>query len=116
MACACAARTSTSGCPAHGRWPARWWSACAPKSARLWSAERTGLLGPVRGTVAFTEALGRETFVGVDVGGSRIVVYEEGRADLLPGDPIEFGLLPEAVAFFDPDTGVALAAADLAAR
>ncbi len=87
-----------------------------PESARLWSAERTGLLGPVRGTVAFTEALGRETFVGVDVGGSRIVVYEEGRADLLPGDPIEFGLLPEAVAFFDPDTGVALAAADLAAR
>ncbi|HEY6888437.1 MAG TPA: ATP-binding cassette domain-containing protein, partial [Solirubrobacter sp.] len=39
-----------------------------PEHARPW---REGLIGPLRGTVAFVEALGRETFVGVDVGDTR---------------------------------------------
>ena len=36
-----------------------------PEHARPW---REGLIGPLRGQVAFVEALGRETFIGVDVG------------------------------------------------
>src|SRR6185295_5530854 len=61
-----------------------------PEHARPW---RDGLLGPLKGRVAFVEALGRETFIGVDVGDSRLVVFEEGRAVRDVGDEIEFGLV-----------------------
>src|SRR5690348_2735296 len=60
-----------------------------PEHARRWRSE--GLLGPLRGTVAFVEALGRETFIGVDVEGARLVVCEEGRVAAEPGEPIELG-------------------------
>jgi ABC-type sugar transport system ATPase subunit len=86
-----------------------------PEGARLWSDDRD-LIGPLSGTVAFVEALGRETFVGVDVGGARIVVYEEGRSGLLPGDSVEFGLLPGAMAFFSPETGAAIGTREPAGR
>ena len=62
-----------------------------PEHARPW---REGLVGPLRGRVAFVEALGRETFIGVDVGSSRLVVFEEGRATRDVGETIEFGLVP----------------------
>ena len=52
-------------------------SACAPSTR---GRGATGLIGPLRGQVAFVEALGRETFIGVDVGETRLVVFEEGRA------------------------------------
>jgi ABC-type sugar transport system ATPase subunit len=87
-----------------------------PEAARIWGSENAGLVGPVNGTIAFVEALGRETFVGVDIGESRIVAYEEGRADLLPGDQIQIGLLAEAVAYFHSETGAALAVPNLALR
>jgi len=58
--------------------------------------------------VAFVEALGRETFIGVDVGDSRLVVFEEGRATRDVGDEIEFGLVPSGLRYFAPDTGAAL--------
>jgi ABC-type sugar transport system ATPase subunit len=78
-----------------------------PEAARLWDG-RTGLIGPLRGTVAYVEALGRETFIGVDAAGSRLAVHQEGRTSLLPGDAVEFGLVPAALRFFAPDTGVAI--------
>jgi ABC-type sugar transport system ATPase subunit len=76
-----------------------------PEHARVW---RDGLVGPLRGQVAFVEALGRETFIGVDVGPERLVVFEEGRATRDVGDEIEFGLVPDGLRYFAPDTGAAL--------
>jgi ABC-type sugar transport system ATPase subunit len=76
-----------------------------PEHARPW---RDGLAGPIRGQVAFVEALGRETFIGVDVGASRLVVFEEGRATRDVGDEIEFGLVPSGLRYFAPDSGAAL--------
>ena len=76
-----------------------------PEHARPW---RDGLIGPLRGPVAFVEALGRETFVGVDVGEARLVVFEEGRAMRDVGDEIEFGLVESGLRYFDAETGAAL--------
>jgi ABC-type sugar transport system ATPase subunit len=76
-----------------------------PEHARRW---RDGLVGPLKGTVAFVEALGRETFFGVDVAGSRLVVFAEGRAAAEPGEEIEFGLVPAGLRYFDPGSGRAL--------
>ena len=88
-----------------------------PEAVRLWDeAGRTDLAGPLSGVVAFVEALGRETFIGVDVGDSRIVVFAEGRAAMLPGEKVEFGLVPGAVSFFSRETGEALATQQVVAR
>jgi ABC-type sugar transport system ATPase subunit len=76
-----------------------------PEHARPW---RDGLLGPLKGRVAFVEALGRETFIGVDVGESRLTVFEEGRATRDVGEELEFGLVPSGLRYFDADTGAAL--------
>jgi ABC-type sugar transport system ATPase subunit len=76
-----------------------------PEHARVW---RDGLAGPLKGRVAFVEALGRETFIGVDVGSERLVVFEEGRATRDVGDEIEFGLVPAGLRYFSPESGAAL--------
>jgi ABC-type sugar transport system ATPase subunit len=78
-----------------------------PEHARRWS-DATGLTGPLKGTVAFVEALGRETFLGVDCGAGRVIVFEEGRAAVLPGDEIEFGLVGAGLRYFAADSGRAL--------
>jgi ABC-type sugar transport system ATPase subunit len=85
-----------------------------PEHARPWRDDGE-LLGPLEGRVAYVEALGRETFLGVDVGeGSRFVVEVEGRAGEQPGDTLRFGLVPAGLRMFDPEDGDALerAAAD----
>jgi ABC-type sugar transport system ATPase subunit len=76
-----------------------------PEHARPW---RDGLVGPLRGTVVFVEALGRETFVGVALGSSRLVVFEEGRATRDVGDELEFGLVPSGLRYFDAESGAAI--------
>jgi multiple sugar transport system ATP-binding protein len=76
-----------------------------PEHARRW---REGLIGPLRGTVAFVEALGRETFLGVDVGDTRLIVFEEGRAAADVGSEISFGLVEDGLRYFDPSSGRAL--------
>jgi ABC-type sugar transport system ATPase subunit len=76
-----------------------------PEHARRW---REGLIGPLTGTVAFVEALGRETFLGVDVGDSRLIVFEEGRAAADVGSEISFGLVADGLRYFDPESGRAL--------
>ncbi|HEV3002779.1 MAG TPA: sn-glycerol-3-phosphate ABC transporter ATP-binding protein UgpC [Solirubrobacteraceae bacterium] len=80
-----------------------------PEGARVWDPDDRELVGPLAGEVAFVEALGRETFVGVDVGEVRLVVHGEGRSRLVPGERLEFGLLPRALRFFGAD-GRAVAA------
>jgi ABC-type sugar transport system ATPase subunit len=80
-----------------------------PECARPWSEDRPDLVGPLHGTVAYVEALGRETFVGVDVAGAQLVVHYDGRAPLLPGDALAFGLLPSGLRFFDVGHGAAIA-------
>jgi ABC-type sugar transport system ATPase subunit len=81
-----------------------------PECARPWDPSHPSLVGPVAGDVAYVEALGRETFVGVDVGDDRVVVHHDGRAALLPGDRVEFGVQPASLRFFDVAGGRALPA------
>jgi ABC-type sugar transport system ATPase subunit len=76
-----------------------------PEHARPW---RDGLLGPFKGTVAFVESLGRETFVGVDVGETRLVAFEEGRSTRDVGEELEFGLIESGLRYFDRETGAAI--------
>jgi ABC-type sugar transport system ATPase subunit len=78
-----------------------------PEHVRRWNG-RPDLVGPISGQVAFVEALGRETFLGVDAGGSRVVVFEEGRSTAAPGDSIEFGLVPAGLRYFSSEDGRAL--------
>jgi ABC-type sugar transport system ATPase subunit len=76
-----------------------------PEHVRPW---REGLIGPLKGRVAFVEALGRETFVGVDVGEARLVVFEEGRAARDVGEEIEFGIVESGLRYFSSESGAAL--------
>jgi hypothetical protein len=76
-----------------------------PEHVRLWA---DGLVGPIDGHVAYVEALGRETLIGVDTdAGARLVAAVEGRARLLPGEPLRLGLVAEGLRRFDAATGAA---------
>jgi ABC-type sugar transport system ATPase subunit len=69
-----------------------------PEHVRPW---REGLLGPIEGRVAYVEALGRETLVGVEVGGgAQLVTVVEGRARLEVGEPLRLGLVEAGVRRF----------------
>jgi ABC-type sugar transport system ATPase subunit len=102
--------------PALGGLPAEVTVGVRPECARLWDPEHPAMAGPVDGEVAYVEALGRETFVGVTAGDARIVVHHDGRSTLLPGDRVRFGVLPAALRFFDASSGQALPGAAVAAR
>jgi ABC-type sugar transport system ATPase subunit len=72
-----------------------------PEHVRLWE---DGLTGPIDGRVAYIEALGRETLVGVDTdAGTRLVAAVEGRARFTVGEPIRVGLVAEGIRRFGPD-------------
>ena len=69
-----------------------------PEHVRPWS---DGLLGPIEGRVAYVEALGRETLVGVDVEpDARLVTVLEGRARIEVGEPLRLGLVESGVRRF----------------
>jgi ABC-type sugar transport system ATPase subunit len=71
-----------------------------PEHVRPWS---DGLMGPIDGRVAYVEALGRETLIGVDTdAGARLVTVVEGRARLEVGEPIRLGLVEAGIRRFDP--------------
>jgi ABC-type sugar transport system ATPase subunit len=72
-----------------------------PEFARPWE---DGLVGPFEGTVEYVEALGRETFLGVD----GLVLQVDGRAAARVGDSVRYGLVREGLRLFDADTGQAL--------
>jgi ABC-type sugar transport system ATPase subunit len=80
-----------------------------PEAARPWSAGGEHALGPIRCSIEYVEALGRETFLGVATDGARLVVHQDGRTPLQPGDEVEFGLLPAGLRYFDARTGAAIA-------
>ena len=83
-----------------------------PEHVRPWRDD-AGLAGPLDGTVAYVEALGRETFLGADLeGGDRFVVCVEGRAGEQPGDRIRFGIAPEGVRLFEREGGAAVRQAE----
>jgi len=83
-----------------------------PEHVRPWRDD-AGLAGPIAGTVAYVEALGRETFLGVDVeGGDRFIVCVEGRAGEQPGDRFRFGVAPEGVRLFEREGGAAVRQAE----
>jgi hypothetical protein len=67
---------------------------------RLWA---DGLSGPIDGRVAYVEALGRETLIGVDTDGGRLVAAVEGRARMDVGAPIRLGLVESGLRRFGPD-------------
>jgi ABC-type sugar transport system ATPase subunit len=82
-----------------------------PEHCRLWR-DGDGLLGPFEGRVDSFEALGRESFIGVQVAGDvRFVVEAEGAARARLGDTVRFGIVPGSLHMFDPKTGSALARA-----
>jgi ABC-type sugar transport system ATPase subunit len=69
-----------------------------PEHVRTWTE---GLLGPIEGRVAYVEALGRETLVGVETErGARLVTVLEGRARLEVGAPLRLGLVEAGVRRF----------------
>ena len=91
------------------------------------------MLGPLEGEVAYVEALGRETFLGVNLKSAspslesaspslgsaspaldsppRFVVSVAGRAAVRPGDSVRFGFVADGLLLFDGASGRALGAA-----
>jgi ABC-type sugar transport system ATPase subunit len=69
--------------------------------ARLWDSE-AGLLGPIDGRVAYVEALGRETLIGVEAGDdAQVIVEAEGNVRVEPGESLRFGLRRGWIYLFD---------------
>ena len=69
-----------------------------PEHVRPWS---DGLLGPIEGRVAYVEALGRETLVGVETdAGATLVTVLEGRARVDVGERLRLGLVEAGVRRF----------------
>jgi ABC-type sugar transport system ATPase subunit len=69
-----------------------------PEHVRPWT---DGLLGPIEGHVAYVEALGRETLVGVQTdAGATLVTVLEGRARVDVGEKMRLGLIEAAVRRF----------------
>jgi multiple sugar transport system ATP-binding protein len=72
-----------------------------PEYVRPWA---DGLKGPIECTVAYVEALGRESLIGVDTPeGARLVTAVEGRSRLLPGEPFRVGLVESGLCRFGAD-------------
>jgi ABC-type sugar transport system ATPase subunit len=69
-----------------------------PEFARLWE---DGMVGPFEGSVEYVEALGRETFLGVD----GVVLHVDGRARAQVGDVVRYGLVRDGLRYFDADSG-----------
>ena len=79
-----------------------------PEHAVPWNGD-AALFGPLRGRVENVEALGRETFVTVEVSdGVRLGVELAGVAGVELGGSLDFGLRPGKLYLFDPDTGATL--------
>jgi ABC-type sugar transport system ATPase subunit len=79
-----------------------------PEWCRPWR-DGAGLLGPFQGCVEYVEALGRETFIGVEAAdGARFVIEADGSVRLGIGEATLFGLVPGGLHLFEAATGAAL--------
>jgi ABC-type sugar transport system ATPase subunit len=72
-----------------------------PEHVRPWA---DGLAGPIEGHVAYVEALGRETLIGVDTDrGARLVAAVAGRVRIDVGAPMRLGLVEAGIRRFGAD-------------
>ncbi len=79
-----------------------------PENCHPW-VDGAGLLGPFEGRVEYTEALGRETFIGVEAaGGVRLVIEAGGSVRVGIGETVRFGLVSGGLYLFDAATGGAI--------
>jgi multiple sugar transport system ATP-binding protein len=84
-----------------------------PEHTHPWTRERP-LVGPIQGRVAYLEALGRETFVGLDIGGGRYLVQVGGEQRPQIGEMLELGFEAAGMHLFAADSGEALGRVDQA--
>jgi ABC-type sugar transport system ATPase subunit len=76
-----------------------------PECAMPWR-DGADLVGPVEATVEYVEALGRETFIGVVVGGdARFVIEADGSLRIGIGETFRFGLRREGLHVFGGPDG-----------
>jgi ABC-type sugar transport system ATPase subunit len=79
-----------------------------PEHAQLWR-DGSGLVGPIEGTVAFLEMLGREALIGVAAGDDqRFTVFVDADERVELGDKVSFGIERGRLYLFDPKTEQAL--------
>jgi ABC-type sugar transport system ATPase subunit len=79
-----------------------------PEDVMPWSAGGD-LVGPLKGRIQYVEALGRETFVGVEVGdGVSFTAQIPGGERVDPGDVLELGFKKGRMYLFDELDGSAL--------
>ena len=80
-----------------------------PECCLPWSEGR-GLIGPFEARVEYAEALGRETFIGVEAAdGARFVIEADGNVRVAIGGTVQFGLAPGGLHLFDAATNTAIA-------
>ena len=79
-----------------------------PECCRPWAGD-AGLIGPYEGRVQYVEALGRETFFGVEAAdGARFVIEAEGNVRIGIGETVRFGLTRDGLHLFDAASGTAI--------
>ena len=79
-----------------------------PEFCRPWRDGET-LIGPFEGRVEYAEALGRETFIGVEAAdGARFVIEADGNVRVGIGETVRFGLAPGELHLFHAVTGVGI--------
>ena len=73
-----------------------------PEHAHVWR-DGGDLMGPIDGTVAFVEMLGREALIGVQVGDDqRFTVFADADVRTAIGDRLSFGVARGRLYLFDP--------------
>ena len=79
-----------------------------PEFCRPWN-DGPAQVGPYQGRVQYVEALGRETFIGVETADeARFVIEAEGSIRVGIDETVHFGLDPGALHLFDARSGNAL--------
>jgi len=68
-------------------------------------------VGPRDAIVSVVEPLGPETYVYLDVGGTRVCARVDRTRSLAPGDPVRCDVAANAIHLFDASSGARLAQA-----
>jgi multiple sugar transport system ATP-binding protein len=78
-----------------------------PHKLTVGEAVRPGVAA-VKGQVISNQWLGDQTYIGIDVGGTTVLVVADQHTRAEVDSQIALGLEPVALHYFDSDTGVAL--------